>query len=187
MFQYTGVGSRDISEEEEDLIFNLAYHLASIGGRLRSGNAPGSDLTFEGGHWQAYLDGLCNFLPEIYVPWTGFEHGDFPGKHRYMSERNLGYEWRNAAQLISKIHPAWDYLKRGARALHTRNGFQPLGPWLSHPSKFLLACSDVDRKGIPKGGTRTAWVLANDFGIPCFNLRGKTLHEAESFIDSIIW
>lgn len=185
MFWYTGVGSRDITGSEEDIIFNLAYHIAVIGGKLRSGNAPGSDLTFEDGHWAAYDDGLCDFLPDIYIPWTGFEHGEHP-KDRYMSDRNLGYEWQNAVALVSKIHPAWDYLKRGARALHTRNAFQPLGSWLSHPSKFLLACSDTDRRGIPKGGTRTAWVLAERYDIPCFNIRGRTQYEAESFINSII-
>lgn len=187
MFYYTGVGSRDITEEEAEIIFGLAYHLAAIGGRLRSGNAPGSDLTFEEGHWAAFADSLTTYIPQIFIPWRGFRHGDFPHQDRYMSQDNLGYEWSNAANLISEIHPAWNFLKRGAKALHTRNAFQPLGTYLKRPSKFLLACSDTDKHGIPKGGTRTAWVLAQRYDIPCFNIRGRTQHEVESFINSIIW
>lgn len=187
MFYWTGVGSRDITDDEADIIFDIAYHLAAIGGLLRSGNAPGSDLTFEEGYWAAYKDRLCNRIPHIYVPWEGFRHGDFPHQDRYISERNLSWEWTNAMQLIADIHPAWNHLKRGARALHTRNAFQPLGATLSRPSKFLLACSDVDKYGIPKGGTRTAWVLAERYDIPCFNIRGRNQREVENFINSIIW
>lgn len=187
MFWYTGVGSRDITDREEDLIVDIAYHIASFGGILRSGNAPGSDERFEHGHWLAYEDLLTRYSPQIYVPWPSFKHGDYPWANRYISERNVGNEWANAARLISRIHPAWDYLKRGAKALHTRNAFQPLGATLSRPSKFLLACSNVDKHGIPKGGTRTAWVLATQFDIPCFNLRNKTQHEAESFLNSLYW
>ncbi len=186
MFYWTGVGSRDTTEDEYEMMISLGYHIASLMGILRSGNAPGSDLAFETGYWEAYEDRLTDQIPHIYVPWPSFRHGDFPNQTRYVSERNLGIEWANAARLISKVHPAWERLSRGARALHTRNAFQPLGARLSRPSRFLLACSDTDKHGVPKGGTRTAWVLAEQYGIPCFNIRDKTLFQVESFINSII-
>ena len=40
----------------------------------------------------------------------------------------------------------------------------------STPSKFLICWAEVDKQGNPKGGTRTAWMVAKKFNIPCFNL-----------------
>ena len=54
------------------------------------------------------------------------------------------------------------------------------------PSLFLLACSDVDKNGDAKGGTRTAWMLAKQFNIPCFNIRGKSKREIFEFIKPIL-
>ena len=45
-----------------------------------------------------------------------------------------------------------------------------LGRDLNTPSKFLVCWAETDKHGIPKGGTRTAWVLADREGVECFNL-----------------
>lgn len=78
---------------------------------------------------------------------------------------------------MSQVHPAWGLtrpngapiLSMGAKMLHTRNVFQVLGKNLDKPSSFLICYAEVDKDGIPKGGTRTAWQIAKSRGIPCFN------------------
>jgi hypothetical protein len=66
--------------------------------------------------------------------------------------------------------------------LHQRNIHQVLGKDLSKPSSFLLACSNEDRNGDVKGGTRTAWMLAKQLDVPCFNLRDKNKQEIYLFL-----
>lgn len=180
---YTGVGSRDISDEEYDLMEAIAKYLASLGYKLRSGKAPGSDSAFE--------SGVTEFgditLKEIYVPWKGFKGNEFEGENIPLdppSSVNYGISW----QLVKEIHPAAERLKQAPAKLHQRNCHQVLGRDLENPkpSKFLLACADVDRNGEIKGGTRTAWKLAEKFGVPCFNIRGKTKQEIFAFLKTVM-
>ena len=67
----------------------------------------------------------------------------------------------------SKQH---DRLSQGALKLHLRNVNQVLGADLNTPSKFLICWAKMDKQGSPIGGTRTAWKIAEKYGIPCFNL-----------------
>lgn len=185
---WTGVGSREITDEEDDTMFNIAYHLALLGLIYRGGGAPGSDLSFEDGHMAAGVDYPKKVRrPEIFGPWKNWNNSTDPRRTLlYYSPDDIhAADLLGARELLKDVHPAFPYLKRGALALHSRNMHQPLGPRLDVPSMFLLACSDTDKYGIPKGGTRSAWVLAEQFGIPCFNIRNKSLYAIESFIGSI--
>lgn len=188
MWWFTGIGSRDISDDERDMIFDLSYHAASMEGILRSGCAPGSDEEFEMGYEAAFRDGLTWRSPDLIVPWENFQPRDnSPWNRHRLSERILGSAWQDAVKMVAEIHPAPSKLSQGAYKLHTRNMFQPLGQFLQNPSKFLLACSDSDKYGDPKGGTRTAWMLAKRYDIPCFNIRGRGMDEALDFIESIVF
>lgn len=165
---YTGVGSRETPKEIQDLMVTLADRLASEGWTLRSGGAEGADTAFEKGWWDEL--NLRNSSPgaEIYIPWDGFNN------HRLSSHDGCNLlpmdNFEQAKRIASTIHPAWDNLKPGAKTLHARNCYQVLGKSLDNPSKFLVCWAQTDKNGVPKGGTRTAWVLAQQYEIPCFNL-----------------
>ena len=156
----TGVGSRDITVEEGDVLKLIAYTLGSKGYILRSGGAKGSDTSFE----EEYIK--RGLKKEIYLPWNGFNGLRRGGDYYTINNPK-------AEDIASNIHPYWDNLSQGAKKLHSRNTYQVLGASLDTPSNVLVCCSDYDKYGDVKGGTRTAWMLAKEYGIPCFNIRDK--------------
>mgnify|MGYP001759698676 CR=1 FL=1 len=179
---YTGVGSRDITDEEWDNIAAVAKWLAQWF-KMRSGKAHGADSAFEYGvSLSEYPDNK-----EIYIPWPKFEGNEIEGE-KISLDRPDSVNFALTLQYAREIHPAFDRLSQGAKKLHQRNIHQVLGRDLEHPvpSLFLLACSDEDKNGDVKGGTRTAWMLAKKFGVPCFNVRGKTKREIFEFLKPII-
>lgn len=180
---YTGVGSREITHEEWDLMVAVAKWLANCGFTLRSGNANGSDSAFETG----VEESKNKTLKEIYIPWEKFEGNDLPGEKIVLANPD-SMNYAISLQWIKEIHPAFDKLKQGARKLHQRNVHQVLGQDLEHPvpSLFLLACSKEDKKGDVMGGTRTAWLIAKANNVPCFNLRGKTKEELYAFLKPLV-
>ena len=162
---------------------NIAKWLALQGYVLRSGKAPGSDSAFESGVHEAGLPQQ----KEIYIPWSGFKGNEFPGEVIVLgppSSINFGISWK----LVKEIHPDPDKLKQGAAKLHQRNCHQVLGRDLSNPipSKFLLACAKEDKTGNVIGGTRTAWILAQKYNIPCINIRNKSKKEIFDFLKVIV-
>lgn len=163
MKHYTGVGSRETPKDVLKLMFDLAFKLSQEGWVLRSGGAEGADTAFEDGA----IYSLAEHSPEIYLPWYGYNN-------LYSTEGLLFPKfwdnWREAEIIASEIHPAWDKLSEGAKALHTRNCYQVLGKDLSTPSKFLICWAKETKGGEISGGTRTAVVLAQQHNIPVFNL-----------------
>lgn len=179
---YTGVGSRDVTDEEWDLMVAIAKWLAEWF-NLRSGKASGSDSAFEYGvSLSDYKDDK-----EIYIPWPKFEGNEIPGETISL-DRPSTVNYALTLQYAKEIHPAFEKLSQGAKKLHQRNIHQVLGRDIENPtpSKFLLACSDEDKNGDVKGGTRTAWMLAKQFGVPCLNIRGKTKKEIFEFLKPFV-
>lgn len=156
---YTGVGSRKTPKDIGDMIILISAKLSSMGYTLRSGGADGSDSFFE--------DGSNDSV--IYLPWYGYngKKGIVPEDHPY------------AYELIERIHPYFGNLSDGAIKLHLRNVNQVLGDDLDNivKSKFLICYAKIDKNGIPLGGTRTAWLVAKLYDIPCFNLFIKKDYE----------
>lgn len=148
---YTGIGSRSTPGSIRKDINKIAIKLEELGYVLRSGSAEGADTFFE--------EKISE--KEIFIPWFGFGAGGI-----------VPNENEQAHLLLKDIHPAYNKLSSGALKLHLRNINQVLGREIgvSTPSKFLICWAEVDNQGLPKGGTRTAWVLAKKFDIPCFNL-----------------
>ena len=158
---YTGVGARSTPAEMLDIIQNVASILGKQGWVLRSGGADGADSAFEAG---------CDAVQgskKIYIPWDGFNGRHQDGQSILTLDQG---DRAGAIDLVKDVHPAYGKLSRGALALHARNTYQVRGLYLDTPSRFLLCYAPVDKYGVPKGGTRTSWVLAQKCGIPCFNL-----------------
>lgn len=181
---YTGVGSREISEEEWEVMEAVAKWLANLGFTLRSGKAMGSDSAFESG----VEESNHKLNKEIYIPWEKFEGGNtFQGKPIVLDAPDT-MNYAITIEWIKKVHPAFEKLKQGARKLHQRNVHQVLGKDLENPvpSVFLLACAASDKNGDAKGGTGTAWKIAKESGVPCFNIRGKTKREIFDFLRPLV-
>lgn len=98
---------------------------------------------------------------------TAFERGAGVKKEIYRPHH------ANAAalELASVYHPAWHRCSDYAKKLHARNGFQVLGSDLKSPSEFVC-CWTKDGKA--SGGTGQAIRIAEDRGIPVFNLHDAT-------------
>jgi len=72
-----------------------------------------------------------------------------------------------AEKIARKVHPMWSACNEHARKLHGRNAQIILGKNLDTPVEFVLAWT---WDGKERGGTRTGLVLAQNRGIPTFNL-----------------
>lgn len=151
---YTGIGSRETPPEVLKLMRDIGAYLGSRGHTLRSGGADGADSAFEQG---------CDAVKgkkEIYLPWRDF-NGNKSEFYRTMPEAEV---------IAARLHPAWDRCSRGARSLHARNIHQVLGQDLKSPSKRVIFWAPTSSDGTPKGGTRTAVVLALEWDIQVSNL-----------------
>ena len=154
---YTGVGSRKTPDDVLFAIVTLAVGMGTLGYTLRSGGAEGADTAFEEGS-----EGQCC----IYLPWKGFN-----GRAHCALERPT----LKARKMAATIHPNWEGLSDGAKALHARNCHQVLGDDLATPSDLLICwtpdgCESEATRTKSTGGTATAIVLADRHGIPIFNL-----------------
>lgn len=158
---YTGIGSRETPTHILNRMTKLGSWFSELDWVLRSGGADGADRAFERG---VRLGKQC----DIYIPWEGFaKHSANP-----MIATNFD-TYKNAEEIASTIHPAWDKCSKGAKALHTRNVYQVLGHDLKTPSKFVVFYAKETKSGEVSGGTRTAVELARQNDIPCVNM----LHE----------
>jgi hypothetical protein len=166
---YTGIGSRETPTDILNLMASIGAVLAKRNIALRSGAAKGADSAFEEG-----CDSV-NGLKEIWIPWKFFEKRDsnyLPGPDHY--------------RLAATLHPVWDRLTKGARALHARNTGQILGVDLKTPSQFVVcytrdAVESHDKVSSKTGGTGTAIKLASLNNIPVFNLAIENRYNA--FLD----
>lgn len=160
-------------------IFELGQFFAGLGFTLRSGAAEGADATFEAG-W----DSVPGSKKEIILPWKGFSNHD--GNQSYLIPAK---DVPMFEAIASTLHPAWAKMKadpqryRGALTLHTRNVPQVLGRDAKTPSHMLVCwtpdgCTGAATRSSETGGTATAIVLAERYGVPIFNLYHPGTYEA---------
>lgn len=159
-FFYAGIGSRDTPRDVLSRINKLAQRLALLGFTLRSGGAKGADLAFENGSIKN------NGNEEIYLPYQYFNH----------NPSDLYEITPQALSLAEKYHPNWSSVTEKNRNYHARNSYQVLGFNLDSPSLFIACwtedgCEQQSQRTIKTGGTGQAISIANDYGIPVFNLR----------------
>lgn len=189
---YTGVGTRKIHEAASHRLLYVAKDLYSRNVTLRSGGAIGADHDFRRGTLSAEqrLFVVGAKLPEIYIPWDGYNGLYDNVDMGYQTECVLSLTFisdeliAQATEIAARIHPAWNRGSGGAQKLHIRNVFQVLGRDLKTPSTFLVCWADYeDHKCTPMGGTRTAWKVAEENGIQCFNLKNrKHMVDFERFV-----
>lgn len=150
---YAGIGARKTPVAVLSTMAHIAEGLSEAGWILRSGHAVGADQAFES-HAGA---------KEIYLPWDGFEGGS-PAKCN-------GHIIAPISELMTQIakdhHPNWDACRSGARAMHTRNVCQVLGPDCETWATMVVCWTPGGRAG---GGTGQAIRIAVSYGIPVFDL-----------------
>lgn len=155
---YSGIGSRETPKEVLEEMKYRALWLDLQGYTLRSGGAEGADQAFESGTLHRH----------VYLPWKGFAGNTsdrFPAKPE-------------AFEIASKYHPAWSYLKQGAKALHARNVHQVLGDDLKTPSEFVLCwtpdgAESASQTSKKTGGTGGAIRIADAMDIPIVNMKNE--------------
>lgn len=186
----TLVGSREISEVVGKRCTRIGYMLAELGIEMYSGKAGGADLAFYQGYLLWHEHTKKPIRVKNFLPWKGF-NDHVETKHDVLvDDEELSLQ---AAQLASKIHPAWFDLKRSHKLLHLRNMFQVFGPDLrTENSDFCLFAAPEIRNKV-QGGTSTAVNTFRKFGLPNHNIlesRKKfdyfmddVLSEVECFID----
>lgn len=154
---YAGIGSRETPIEVCEQMTDFARRLSALGYLLRSGGADGADAAFERGATHK----------QIFLPWDGFN-----GRKK----DNISYFVPDYTELyLNKYHPAPDRLSQGGKKLMSRNANQVLGLNLSIPAEFIL-CWTKDGKA--SGGTGFAIRMANDLGIPVYNLKTVNFEDA---------
>lgn len=163
--RFTGVGSRKTTRIAEDELGDVVKVLSRRFALLTvTGDAS------EGGDkvvWENALEGhRIRFGPVGRMSYSLHTQVVPPDTEAY----NL------AVSIVSKLHPAWRWLKPEYRELHIRNVFQVMGGLVTRPSEFVLCWTPdgAEEKTSKKtGGTGTAIRVANHFGIPVFNMQNE--------------
>ena len=89
---------------------------------------------------------------------------------------------KEAEAIAEQIHPMWSACNDHARKLHGRNVQIVLGEKLDQPADFVLAWTP---DGKERGGTRTGLVLAQQRGIPTYNLADADISKFVEFLKSL--
>lgn len=208
---YTAVGSRKTPTEFVPQMCSLSKRMRELGWVFRSGKADGADAIFQTGVQMTQAADWDGQYGEVYKAWNNFNTNP---NSLMPFETESGYKLYNwwdivvtdeslivqAEEIVSELHPFWKAEKdaiaageplertmsKGAKSLHTRNVFQVLGKDLKSPSEFLVCYATVDKQGVPKGGTRTAWMIAQKYDIPCFNFATQSKESIYLQIKEII-
>lgn len=172
--KYAGIGSRETPLNVLSLMEVVAENLGSRGWTLRTGGAPGADTAFFNG---ASLRSA--HLIELYLPWDGFNGYRKAELYPWIYVDNSPS--RAAFDVAKKYHPSYKYLSRGAKLLMARNSHQVLGPDLDDPVDCVICWT---KGGKLEGGTAQAIRIAEDHGIPIFNLGNDLMFKL--FSDTMI-
>lgn len=186
---YAGIGSRKLNRKGPEALdmIESAYTLAQLGFIFNSGDAIGSDTVFELGHLAAVADGFSS-MKHMQV----FVTREKTKPYHILMDKACAQDqiYLEAVELVSEIHPLWEYLDTDSRLLHVRNAFQVLGRDLRTPVN-LVACYTED--GIETryptketGGTGTALKIAQMYDIPIFNFKNRDAkHRLEDFVSTL--
>lgn len=180
------VGSRKLTKQDRTRISVIGNLLRALQINGASGNAEGSDI-----EWDKYI------FVQHFLPWDGHQSTpEHPKKYngangfQYLSLEYAPVARRDrAAQIASDHHPCWDRLKRGGRAMHTRNVFQALGINLDKSTfaDLTIYTAEESKARVVKGGTRTAVEISRSNGIPTFNLRfDSDYHELKAILEELL-
>lgn len=154
---YTGVGSRKVPQDIARLMTRSAIKIDLMGGTLRSGGAPGSDLAFETGATSKEIFRAKDATPEA----MGIAAEFHPAWNR-CSDYAKRLHGRNAFQVLG-------------RKLCDPSKF--LICWTPD------GCESHAERSIETGGTGTAISIADNYGVPVINLFNRERREEmEAFV-----
>lgn len=163
---YTGIGSRDTPPEVLEQMQSIARQLAELGFGLRSGRAEGADAAFQKGATE--VDGR----KIIYIPEATFGDPTTDTKDNFVVDGEL----RAIGMAFAKsVHRKWSKVSTYGTWLHARNTCQVYGHtyengvYIRKPSEFVLYWAP-EEKGVVKGGTATAVMLARKVGVVDINM-----------------
>jgi hypothetical protein len=144
---------------------HLGQALARQGWLLRTGGAEGADEAFVLGSETDLIDlkGPGGDV-QIFLPWATFQGWRERGK---TEGRVFEDPTPEAFEMAAEYHPAWNFLKQGARKLHARNMHIMLGWELDDPVDLVI-CWTPEAK--VTGGTGQALRVADDLDIKVWNL-----------------
>lgn len=163
---YTGIGSRNITPHERQLIYQIAEKLLEYDYVCLSGNAEGSDNAFQVGSKHNCV---------LMLPWDGFNEHVYP--HTKALDAYVVGKEEKGVEAMMELHPHNDTLKDSAKALHARNYYQIMGFDKYPKSEFVICCADRDYNGDIKGGTGQAERIAKKYKVPIINIRDKNWEE----------
>lgn len=169
MITYAGIGSRNISIQEEQLITKLANKLSKNFICL-SGNAEGSDIAFMRG---------SNGNNVAILPWIGFNKKVFNYETESLDYYDCGCSEDGRQALIdhhkfNKETALYPKFKPCVRNYHQVFGID------KYPQvKFVLYCADDKYNGTVCGGTNYAVKYAKLNNIPTVNLRNNPFWKDE--------
>lgn len=174
MKAYAGIGSRDITFREKDIIFKIAQKLKNDY-TVYSGNADGADITFQ-------MGAESNFV--AFLPWNDFNKEKFDytiGTYNILSDKD-----DKALESVRLFHPKPSSLSIGAKKLMARNYKQVMGdPALDLPPvNFIVCCANGSHISV-SGGTGQALRIAFDEGISVINIRANSWQKRLSNITNI--
>lgn len=148
-FRVAGIGSREISHNEEQLLFRLGEYIAKRNWTLSSGNANGSDEWFARG-----VNSISPKRVMLYLPWESYNKERIHPENRWSAEHKD--EWIPVAE---KCHPNWQQLKSSVRSMMIRN--------VGIVSRANVVLALPSRK---TGGTRHGMAAAREFSAPVVGL-----------------
>lgn len=185
---YAGIGARNTPQIILEVMRHLSAHLASIGFVLRSGGANGADTAFEVGvedfEASQFFNGEQQKVRrrEIYLPWAGFNNNPstlHPGNLPFSKEE---------IDFAARLHPNWAACRPSVQRLHASSVRQLIG---HHSlcgesvelSRFLVCWTE---NGAIRGGTGQTIRMAQNLGVPVFNLGGpRNNTELERLVQEI--
>lgn len=160
MIAYAGIGTRDITVDDMNVIKTVSAYLSEKGIVCYSGNADGSDNIFQ-------FNSNSNCV--VYLPWKGFNDANSDSKKSI--EAIVCGDTKEGLESVDKYHPSPRSLSYGARALMCRNYHQIFGYGKYPKVSFVVCCARQDEKGNVMGGTGQACRIAKACSIPVLNIR----------------
>ena len=154
ILRYAGIGARATPEAALSDMTVMAGWLARTGWHLSSGGADGADA--------AFAVGAPAGQRTIWLPWRGYNGHRGPGC-RVLSAVAMAA----CVEIAAPLHPAWERCSPAVRKLHARNAAVLLGETLDRPVDAVVCWTAEGRE---EGGTGMAIRIAEDRGIPVFNL-----------------
>lgn len=158
------IGSRKAPPHIIELATRIGFRLANDGVEMYSGGALGMDSAFETGYTLAARRSLCNII----LPTEDF-NGHYGDPSSFWIEDYPEHILKCCDKLIQKVHSHYEDLKGFAYWAHIRNCIQVLGHDLQSTVNEVFLWAPPNGVGV-KGGTNTAFRIAQARGISCWNL-----------------